>query len=198
MNIDDNLDTHGGLNDQTDTNPSYEDFAFGGAGRDVMLANTAGDRMVDWIGEFNTYVVPFPPFGMPTRSTQLLPNLPQYLYDLSKSAGADQTLAARYASAATRNGEPFGELGLIEQQDAAAGDQRGNSRDAQQGNQQGTRDVNISAGTQPINSPGTCCKISPLTAATQGTETVTSVTTEQLAPVVAAAKQLWIDTGVLT
>jgi Ca2+-binding RTX toxin-like protein len=157
INSDDNLDTHGGLNDQTDTNPSYEDFDFGGAGRDVHFANTGGDRMIDWVGEFNTYVVPFPPFGLPTISDQLLPDLPNFLYDFSKSDGADQTLAARYGSDPLRNGEPFGELGLLKQQDTAYGDQRGRGRDAQQGNQQGTRDVLRSAGTQPINSPGTCC-----------------------------------------
>ena len=35
------------------------DFAFGGAGRDVMIANTALDRMYDWGGEFNSFLVPF-------------------------------------------------------------------------------------------------------------------------------------------
>jgi hypothetical protein len=198
LNQDDNLDTHGGLNDQTDTNPSYEDLSFGGAGRDVHLGNTAGDRQIDWVGEFNTYVVPFPPFGMPTRSDQLLPALPQYLYDLSKSDGADPTLAARYGSTQARNGEPFGELGLIEQQDAAAGDQRGSSRDAQQGNQQGTRDVQRTAGTKVLNSPGTCCKTSPLMVAVDGAGSAAALMADQLAPVVSAAKQRWIGTGELT
>src|SRR4029079_3639538 len=72
--------------------------------------------------------------------------------------GADQTLAARYGSAAARNGEPFGELGVVVKQDAAWGDPRGNPRDPQAGNAPGGQiDVRVSAGTQPINSPGTCC-----------------------------------------
>jgi Ca2+-binding RTX toxin-like protein len=157
LNIDDNLDTHGGHNDQADTNPSYEDLAYGGAGRDVLIANTGGDRMIDWVGEFNTYLVPFSPFGMNMLSDQIQPGLPQFLYDLSKSDGADQTLAVRYASDPARNGEPFGELGLVLQQDAAYNDQRGKPRDPQAGNLTATRDVLRTSGTQVINSPGTCC-----------------------------------------
>jgi hypothetical protein len=114
--------------------------------------------MIDWVGEFNAYLTPYAPYGMPSKSDQLLPGLPEFLYGLSKSAGADQTLAARYGSAAARNGEPFGELGLVLKQDAAWGDQRGNPRDPQAGNAPGGQiDVRVSSGTQPINSPGTCC-----------------------------------------
>ena len=40
---------------------------------------------------------------------------------LSKSQGADPTLAAQYGSSAVRNGEPFGELGMVRQGDAAMG-----------------------------------------------------------------------------
>ena len=48
---------------------------FRGAGLDVMLANTAGDRLIDWSGEFNSYLVPFDPFGMPTISREPSPGL---------------------------------------------------------------------------------------------------------------------------
>ena len=58
-------------------------------------------------------------------SRTLQPQLPQYLYALSLSGGADPTLAARHSSDSTRNGEPFGELGIVLQQDAAWGDQKG-------------------------------------------------------------------------
>jgi len=199
-NQDDNLETNGTLNNRSDTNPSYEDLAFGGAGRDVHIANTGGDRMIDWFGEFNTYLVPFSPFGMNMISDQILPALPQFLLDLSKSDGADQTLAARYGSDPTRNGEPFGEVGMVLQQDAASGDQRGNPRDPQAGNLQNQRDVLRTSGTLVINSPGTCCKTSPLMAAAAAVEgsTVSPLTTGELAPVVAAAEQRWVDTGRLT
>src|SRR5207302_4629628 len=112
MNADDNLATT-----TPDTNPSYEDLAFGGAGRDVLIANTGGDRLIDWSGEFNSYLVPFSPFGQATVSRDVAPGLQTYLYQLSKSDGADPFLAAQYGSDPTRNGEPSGELGLVLQQD---------------------------------------------------------------------------------
>src|SRR5205809_1900680 len=201
INEDDNLETNGALNNRTDTNPSYEDLGFGGAGRDVLIANTGGDRLIDWVGEFNTYLVPFSPFGMNMISDQIQPSLPQFLFGLSKSDGADQTLAARYGSATARNGEPFAELGEIEQQDAAYGDQRGNPRDPQAGNLQNQRDVLRTSGTKVIESPGTCCKIGPLMAAVEspsGTGSAASLTADELAPVVAAAKARWFGAGRLT
>ncbi|TMC80709.1 MAG: hypothetical protein E6J08_09445, partial [Chloroflexi bacterium] len=166
LNADDNLDTPCaptgtattgcGLNTTTDTNPSYEDLAFGGAGRDVLISNTGGDRLIDWIGEFNSYLTPYAPFGMASVSRTLQPQLPEFLYALSQSDGADPTLAARYASDPTRNGEPFGELGLLRQTDAAIADNRGKPRDPQAGNTPGgKRDVLRTSGTLPINSPGT-------------------------------------------
>jgi len=47
LNADDDLGTNGGLNDVTDTNASYEDIAYGGAGRDRLIGNTGGDRLID-------------------------------------------------------------------------------------------------------------------------------------------------------
>ena len=88
MNVDDDQSTNGGANDVPDTHPSYEDRAFGGAGRDVMIANTGGDRLIDWAGEFNSYLVPFAPFGMATVSRSVMPALREFLYDLSESQGA--------------------------------------------------------------------------------------------------------------
>ena len=140
----------------TDTNPSYEDIALGGAGRDVLVANTGGDRLIDWSGEFDSYLVPFSPFGMATVSRTVQPQLPEYLDALSASDGADPYLAAHYGSDPTRNGEPFGELGIVLQHDAAWGDQKGKPRDPQAGNTPGSqRDVLRTAGNKPINSPDT-------------------------------------------
>ncbi len=165
LNIDDNLTTNSSLTTTPDTNPSYEDLAFGGAGRDVFIGNTGGDRLIDWVGEFNTYLVPFAPFGMPTISDQLQPGLPEYLYALSKSDGADQTLIVQHGGAAARNGEPFGELGLIIRQDDAWDDQRGNPRDPQAGNiPGGPRDVLVTSGTHVLNSPATTVNASPFAA----------------------------------
>jgi Ca2+-binding RTX toxin-like protein len=149
LNADDDPTTHGGANDQPDTNATYEDRAFGGAGRDVLIANTGGDRLIDWTGEFNTYLVPFSPFGMATVSRTLQPHLADFLYALSAADGADPTRAADKAAAGAdpaRNGEPWGELGLVLQKDAAWGDQHGGPSDPQAGNLPGTpRDVLRSA-----------------------------------------------------
>src|SRR6185437_7621647 len=156
LNADDVLATNGVTNVGTDTNPSYEDVAYGGAGRDVMIANTGGDRLIDWSGEFDSYLTPFAPFGMATVSRTIQPQLPEYLYALSASDGADPFLAAHYGSDPTRDGEPFGELGIVTQKDAAWGDQRGKPRDPQAGNSPGVqRDVLRTSGIRAINSPDT-------------------------------------------
>ncbi|MHC4618339.1 MAG: hypothetical protein ACYTEQ_11370 [Planctomycetota bacterium] len=146
LNVDDNHETNGGSNDAPDTHPSYEDIAYGGAGRDVLIANTGGDRLIDWCGEFNSYIVPFAPFGIATISRALQPQLMEYLYDLSESDGADPTRAADTGANPARNGEPEGELGLVKQQDFNWKDQTGAPDDPQAGNiAGGRRDVLRSA-----------------------------------------------------
>lgn len=142
MNADDDQTTNNGANDMPDTHPSYEDLAYGGAGRDVLIANTGGDRLIDWAGEFNSFIVPFAPFGMATVSRALQPQIAEYLYDLSASDGADPTRAADTGSDPDRNGEPEGELGLVKQKDFDWHDQTGAPDDPQPGNiPGGARDV---------------------------------------------------------
>ena len=120
LNADDNLDngSTAGLNDQPDS-PSYADgdFVFGGNGLDVLIANTGNDRLFDWKGEFNSYIVPFSQFGAPTVNRTSAPAIRGFLLDLGKASGADQSLA-----------EPNGELGLSKQGD------NGSPRDHQPGN----------------------------------------------------------------
>ncbi|MGH8621098.1 MAG: hypothetical protein ACRET3_03075, partial [Burkholderiales bacterium] len=192
MNADDYLNTNGGLNNgfdaiNNDTNPSHEDLAFGGAGRDVLILNTNGDRGIDWLGEFNSFLVPYAQFGAVSVSRMLQPQLAEFLYALSESNGADQTLAAQYGGAAARNGEPFGELGLVVQQDAAWQAQTGGPRDPQAGNSGGGK-VDVK------NNPGTT-NIQPIymTADASGaaTGTVDYLTDSQLASQVTAATQYW-------
>src|SRR5262249_5354291 len=143
LNADDDLTTAGGLNNVPDgPQASYQDRAFGGAGKDVLIANTGGDRLIDWVGEYNSYLVPFSPFGMATGSRTVQPQLPEFLYALPASDGGDPTRAADAGSDPTRNGEPMGELGLVRRQDAAWHDQTGSPTDPQPGNTSGTqRDV---------------------------------------------------------
>jgi hypothetical protein len=152
LNADDVLTTNAGLNTATDTNASYEDFAYGGAGVDVLLGNTGGDRLIDWVGEWDSYLVPFSPFGMATVSRNPSPGLQDLLLAFAKSQGADQTLVAAHGGDAARNGEPWGELGMVTHVDAAWGDQNGKPRDPQPGNSHGSRDVLRTSGTKPIGS----------------------------------------------
>ncbi|HCU70037.1 MAG TPA: hypothetical protein DGF30_12660 [Desulfomicrobium sp.] len=143
LNADDNHDTNDGLNDIPDTHPFYQDRAYGGAGRDVLIGNTGGDRLIDWVGEYNSYLVPYAPFGAASVSRTLQPFLPEFLYALSAADGADFTRQGDE----TRNGEPEGEMGLVLQKDYAWQDQTGAPADPQAGNiPGGARDVLRSAG----------------------------------------------------
>jgi Ca2+-binding RTX toxin-like protein len=124
INADDNLATNNGLNDQPDS-PEFADgdFAFGGADLDVLIANTGKDRMFDWSGEYNSYIVPFSPFGPPTVNRGVSPNIINFIKDLGLGGGADVSLS-----------EPDGELALVTQKDSAWQDQKGGPRDPQPGN----------------------------------------------------------------
>ncbi len=151
LNADDDHGTNGGLNDAPDTHPFYQDRAYGGAGRDVLIGNTGGDRLIDWVGEYNSYIVPYAPFGSASVSRTMQPQLREFLYDLSAADGADPTRGGDPA----RNGEPGGELGLVKQQDFAWGDQTGAPADPQAGNiPGGPRDVLRTAGFNDSTSDG--------------------------------------------
>src|SRR5207244_11327313 len=89
-------------------NGSYEDRVYGGAGLDILIGNTGGDRLIDWVGEFNSYIVPFAPFGIATVSRQRPPSLDEFLYALSQSQGADPTRAGDTGNDGIRNGQPDG------------------------------------------------------------------------------------------
>jgi hypothetical protein len=100
--------------------------------------------LIDWVGEFNSYLVPFAPFGAAAISRTVQPQLPEFLYALSQSDGADPTrdLDNSLPASDPRNGEPLGELGLVLQKDFAWKDQTGAPDDPQAGNiPGGPRDV---------------------------------------------------------
>jgi hypothetical protein len=158
LNADDDLTTNGSLNNIPETAPTYEDRAVGGAGKDVLIANTGGDRLIDWVGEYNSYLVPFSEFGMATVSRTMQPQLHFFLYAESLSDGIDATRFSDLHGGSAppnpknndpnpgRNGEPAGEIGLVLQQDAAWHTQTGAPTDPQAGNTPGTqRDVLRSA-----------------------------------------------------
>ena len=155
INADDNHETNGEQNNVPDE-PVYAginltidstltrgaDTVYGGAGRDVMIGNSGADRLIDWVGEFNSYLVPYAPFGQFSVSRSLQPQLWDYLYNVSESDGADPTRSFDTGAEIDRNGEPFGELGVVLQKDFDWRDQTGAPADPQAGNiPGGKRDV---------------------------------------------------------
>jgi hypothetical protein len=149
LNADDDHDSTNG--DRCQRHPGhpcdYEDRAYGGAGRDILIGNTGGDRLIDWVGEFNSYLVPFAPFGMGHGEPD--PAAPACRNSSTRSPasdGADPTRATDTGADPARNGEPFGELGVVRQKDFAWQDQTGAPADPQAGNiPGGKRDVLRSA-----------------------------------------------------
>jgi hypothetical protein len=162
LQLDDNLNTAGGLNNTSDdatfpqTTAGAGDFAYGGDGLDVLIANTGYDRMYDWGGEFNSFLVPFARFGAPTINRSPNPNIQQFLADLSAAGGADASLA-----------EPNGEMGLFTHSDPEWQANHGAPRDPQPSNNpKGTHDsagspeddtqqkpLQIAAGSTPSGHP---------------------------------------------
>lgn len=139
----------GGTDETPDTHLVYEDRVFGGAGLDILIGNTKGDRLIDWVGEFNSYIVPFAPFGIATVSRQVPPHLMDFLFAQAFSDGVDITRTSdtgqrnhndRYSNVARLQGEIHGEMGLVTQQDHGYWqDQTGGPTDPQAGNVPGGR-----------------------------------------------------------
>ncbi|MCA9062142.1 MAG: hypothetical protein KDA96_03765, partial [Planctomycetaceae bacterium] len=101
LNADDNLETDGGLNRMIDPAEYADaDFAYGGAGLDVLIANTGADRLIDWVKNFNTYVVPIDPtpagvtIAAPTVIRDPSSALVNLLRALARSGGIDTDVDA--------------------------------------------------------------------------------------------------------
>jgi Ca2+-binding RTX toxin-like protein len=65
LDADDDPNTDGGLNIRTDDNADYADRADGGAGRDVLLGNSAGDVLTDTDGNYDDLNAGWIGSGMP-------------------------------------------------------------------------------------------------------------------------------------
>jgi hypothetical protein len=197
LNVDDNQDTNGGKNDVPDTDPGYADIAYGGGGRDVLIDNTGGDRLIDWVGEFNGFITPYAPFGSASVSRTLQPQLAEYLYALSKSDGSDQTRVGTGLGTAARNGEPFGELGLTLQQDTGWQTQTGGPNDPQAGNSPGVKrdvrrysDFGVTAAAGWVVQSGKWAVSSGVYTATPSTTGGASVSLNQLTEPLASSSEL--------
>ncbi|MBV1877477.1 MAG: LEPR-XLL domain-containing protein [Pseudomonadales bacterium] len=177
LNIDDNHDSGPGGrvgphdpapdpidNSQSDEFQAYADIVYSGAGRDIMILNTGADRAIDWVGEYNSYIVPFSPFGAFHISRTLQPQVPEFLFALSASDGVDDRASVDLGIINNtvdaqlfvdqknidvrvddpdpiRNYEPYGELGMVRQTDFDWQEQTGAPNDPQPGNLQGKREI---------------------------------------------------------
>ena len=139
----------GGYDETPDTHWLFEDRVFGGGGLDILIGNTKGDRLIDWVGEFNSYIVPFAPFGVATVSRQVPPHLFDFLYAQAFGDGVDITRTEdtgtvnhkdKYSNVALIMGGVEGEIGLVTQKDHGYWqDQTGGPTDPQAGNVPGGR-----------------------------------------------------------
>ena len=177
LDADDNKYTNDGANTDTDApqgEDSFADLAFGGAGRDVLIGNTGADRLIDWVGEFNSYIVPFRPFGASTIWRSASPGTVDFLYALGMADGADQT---RGPDGDPRHGEPYGELGLVTSADDEWQPQTGAPDDPQPGNDPGAKDVREAPLTEPGTTATTSTSTEP-TGTTAGTSSTDTSSTE--------------------
>jgi Ca2+-binding RTX toxin-like protein len=89
---------YGGAGDDSLDGGLGADIVYGGDGQDTLVADQTGDRLIDWLGNFNTFVVPFKSFGEPVIIRSPAPQMQQFLLDLAASDGAT---------------DPFTEISLV-------------------------------------------------------------------------------------
>jgi hypothetical protein len=64
------------------------DIAYGGDGDDTLKADSRDDRLIDWLGNFNNFIVPGPGYGGLTIVRSPSPLLQDYLLNLASADGA--------------------------------------------------------------------------------------------------------------
>ncbi len=64
------------------------DTVFGGPGQDTLVADTKDDRLIDWYGNSNTYIVPPNGNGAPTIIRSPSPLVQDFLLDLAAADGS--------------------------------------------------------------------------------------------------------------
>ncbi|MBV8479360.1 MAG: hypothetical protein JOY72_03570 [Actinobacteria bacterium] len=102
--------------DPRSSGPSNADFAYGGAGTDILIGNTSADTLIDWNQPNDAvFVLPFQGNGHPnTVIHDPNPNNAQVVLDIALALGDDPLTTGDPA----RDGEPYGELGMVEPGDA--------------------------------------------------------------------------------
>jgi Ca2+-binding RTX toxin-like protein len=83
---DDNL--FGGAGDDYLDGQAGGDIIYGGDGKDSLVADGSSDRLIDWFGNFNVFLVPGPGFGAPIIIRSPAPQMQQFLLDLAAADGS--------------------------------------------------------------------------------------------------------------
>ena len=91
-----------------DTHARYEDRAYGGAGLDILIGNTGGDRLIDWVGEFNSYIVPFARSASPRSAARSSRSCPSSCTPCRPATAPTRRATTDTGAVVTgrRNGEP--------------------------------------------------------------------------------------------
>ena len=92
-----NLEVDGGRNQHPEP-AAWADpvFAYGGAGRDVLIAATGRARLFDWTGDNDLFVVPFGWGGAPVVNRFYTPAIASFILALARAGGADQSFTTPY------------------------------------------------------------------------------------------------------
>src|SRR5205814_1931459 len=72
----------GGSGDDSMDGNAGADIIYGGDGQDQLTADVQDDRLIDWFGNFNAFIVPGPGFGAPTIIRSPNPQMRDFLLNL--------------------------------------------------------------------------------------------------------------------
>ncbi|MDQ3440267.1 MAG: hypothetical protein M3478_07945 [Planctomycetota bacterium] len=78
----------GGSGDDDLDGQAGADTSYGGDGQDRLVADVKDDKLVDWFGNFNQFIVPGPGFGSPTIIRSPNPHMRDFLTQLALGDGA--------------------------------------------------------------------------------------------------------------
>jgi hypothetical protein len=79
---------YGGAGNDTLDGQEGADLAYGGDGDDRLIADQSGDRLIDWFGNFNDFVVPGPGYGSPTIVRSPSQWVQDFVLNLARDDGA--------------------------------------------------------------------------------------------------------------
>jgi hypothetical protein len=68
------------------------DTSYGGDGQDTLVADNKSDYLIDWFGNFNTFIVPGHGFGAPTIIRSPAPQMQDFVLALATAGGSSDAV----------------------------------------------------------------------------------------------------------